>query len=126
MTMTSSIGESFEEERYSMVERQLRNRDILDERVLAAMARVPRHEFVPQEYWAQAYDDHPIPIGENQTISQPYIVAFMLQALRITPGDVVLEIGTGSGYSAAILAELCNKVYSIERHSVLAKAAEVN
>jgi protein-L-isoaspartate(D-aspartate) O-methyltransferase len=124
MTVTSSIGESFEAERQSMVASQLRDRDIGDERVLAAMACVPRHEFVPEEFLAQAYEDHPIPIGENQTISQPYIVAFMLQELRVSPNDTVLEIGTGSGYLTAILAELCNKVYSIERHSVLAKAAE--
>jgi protein-L-isoaspartate(D-aspartate) O-methyltransferase len=106
-----------------MVVRQLRDRDIRDERVLAAMAGVPRHEFVPEEFLTQAYEDHPIPIGESQTISQPYIVAFMVQVLRVSPNDTVLEIGTGSGYLTAILAELCKKVYSIERHSVLAKAA---
>ncbi|HZR56549.1 MAG TPA: protein-L-isoaspartate(D-aspartate) O-methyltransferase [Terriglobales bacterium] len=122
--MTPTFADSFETERYSMVDAQLRKRGILDERVLAAMARVPRHEFVSQELRAQAYEDHPILIGEGQTISQPYIVAFMLDALRITPNDTLLEIGTGSGYLTAILAELGRYVYSLERHSVLATAAE--
>jgi protein-L-isoaspartate(D-aspartate) O-methyltransferase len=123
--MIPTSADSFETERHSMVDAQLRQRGILDEHVLAAMARVPRHEFVSQELRAQAYEDHPILIGEGQTISQPYIVAFMLQVLRITPNDTVLEIGTGSGYLTAILAELCQHVYSLERHPALSKAAEV-
>lgn len=111
---------SFSEERARMVAEQLRARGIRDERVLAAMARVPRHEFVPAELRSQAYDDHPLPIGQEQTISQPYIVALMLQYLAIEPLDVVLEIGTGSGYQTALLAELGARVYSIERHQSLA------
>jgi protein-L-isoaspartate(D-aspartate) O-methyltransferase len=111
-------------ERYEMVEQQLRSRGIRDSRVLAAMTRVPRHEFVADTYRAQAYDDHPIPIGENQTISQPYIVAITLAALSVQPIDIILEIGTGSGYQTALLAELAHHVYSIERHASLAQRAE--
>lgn len=114
---------SFSEERARMVAEQLRARGIRDERVLAAMACVPRHEFVPAEFRSQAYDDHPLPIGQEQTISQPYIVALMLQYLAIEPVDVVLEIGTGSGYQTALLAELGARVYSIERHQALALTA---
>lgn len=111
------------EERRRMVESQLRARGIQDESVLAAMSRVPRHEFVPQEYHAQAYADHPIPIDHGQTISQPFIVAVMLENLRIRLPDRVLEIGTGSGYMTALLAELASGVYSIERHAPLANSA---
>jgi protein-L-isoaspartate(D-aspartate) O-methyltransferase len=107
-----------------MVEVQLRARGIYDERVLAAMARVPRHEFVAEDYWNQAYEDHPVPIGEGQTISQPYIVAIMLQALSLTGSEIVLEVGTGSGYQAAVLAELALRIYTIERHASLARSAE--
>ena len=107
-----------------MVESQLRARGIRDERVLAAMSRVPRHEFVSADYRGQVYEDHPIPIGEGQTISQPYIVAIMLQALALDPSDVVLEVGTGSGYLTALLAELTRKVYSVERHASLARTAQ--
>jgi protein-L-isoaspartate(D-aspartate) O-methyltransferase len=106
-----------------MVESQLRGRGIRDERVLAAMFRVPRHEFVSEEHRDQVYEDHPIPIGEGQTISQPYIVAIMLEALALTPSDIVLEIGTGSGYQTALLSELTRQVYSVERHEALARAA---
>src|ERR1043165_1042872 len=94
----------------AMVETQLRRRGIRDERVLQAMARVPRHEFVPPEFEDQAYQDHPLPIGVGQTISQPYIVAIMLEALAFSATDVVLEVGTGSGYLTALLAELCRHV----------------
>jgi protein-L-isoaspartate(D-aspartate) O-methyltransferase len=87
------------------------------------MLRVPRHEFVPSAYRDQAYEDHPIPIGEGQTISQPYIVALMLQALQISPEDKALEVGAGSGYATALLAQLAAEVYSIERHPALAAAA---
>ena len=116
--------ESFALDRQHMVALQLRARGIRDERVLDAMARIPREEFVPQQFRHQAYGDHPIPIGQGQTISQPYIVALMLEALAIQPTDKVLEIGTGSGYLTAVLAELSSHVYSIERHSSLAQTAE--
>ena len=106
-----------------MVVEQLRARGITDERVLDAMLRVPRHEFAPERLRDQAYKDHPLPIGEGQTISQPYIVALMLEALELTPTDKVLEIGTGTGYVTALLAELCASVISIERHAVLAESA---
>src|SRR5208282_3989989 len=87
--------------RAQMVDSQLRARGISDPRVLDAMLRVPRHEFVPESHRAQAYEDHPLPIGDNQTISQPYVVAVMLESLQLTPNDTVLEIGTGSGYVTA-------------------------
>ncbi|MCU1300095.1 MAG: protein-L-isoaspartate O-methyltransferase [Candidatus Sulfotelmatobacter sp.] len=106
-----------------MVASQLRDRGISDPRVLEAMLRVPRHEFVPEPYRAQAYEDHPLPIGDNQTISQPYIVAVMLEALQLRPSDKVLEVGTGSGYVTALLAELAAEVFSIERHPALARKA---
>jgi protein-L-isoaspartate(D-aspartate) O-methyltransferase len=109
--------------RRQMVDSQLRQRGIADERVLAAMERVPRHEFAPERYRDQAYEDHPLPIGEGQTISQPYIVAVMLDALKLAPTDKVLEIGTGSGYVTALLAELTQSVISIERHESLAESA---
>lgn len=106
-----------------MVESQLRARGIADTRVLAAMERVPRHEFASERYRDQAYEDHPLPIGEGQTISQPYIVARMLEALALSPTDKVLEVGTGSGYLTALLAELAAQVFSVERHAALADAA---
>lgn len=109
--------------RHQMVDTQLRQRGIADERVLAAMERVPRHEFAPERYRDQAYEDHPLPIGERQTISQPYIVAIMLNALNLSPTEKVLEIGTGSGYVTALLAELTARVISIERHESLAESA---
>src|ERR1700733_8790928 len=111
-------------ERRNMVESQLRARGIRDERELAAMSHVARQEFVPVEFRDQVYEDHPIPIGEGQTVSQPYIVAIMLQALTLDPLDTVLEIGTGSGYQTALLAELTHQVYSVERHASLASMAE--
>jgi len=110
-------------QRQGMVDTQLRRRGIQDQRVLDAMSSVPRHEFVTEHDRHQAYEDHPLPIGEDQTISQPYIVALMLQTLSLHPGDKVLEIGTGSGYQTALLAELTQHVYSIERHERLAEAA---
>jgi protein-L-isoaspartate(D-aspartate) O-methyltransferase len=88
------------------------------------MFRVPRHEFVSEEHRDQVYEDHPIPIGEGQTISQPYIVAIMLEALAFNPSETVLEIGTGSGYQTALLAELVRQVYSVERYASLARAAQ--
>jgi protein-L-isoaspartate(D-aspartate) O-methyltransferase len=114
----------FAVQRDLMVASQLRARGISDERVLAAIARVPRHNFVAEEYRDQAYEDHPVPIGEGQTLSQPYIVAIMLQALSLAGTEKVLEIGTGSGYQTALLAELAAEVYSVERHASLADSAE--
>jgi protein-L-isoaspartate(D-aspartate) O-methyltransferase len=106
-----------------MVDSQLRARGISDLRVLDAMLRVPRHEFVPEPCRAQAYEDHPLPIGDGQTISQPYVVALMLESLQLAPTDKVLEVGTGSGYVTALLAELASEVFSIERHTSLAESA---
>ena len=114
----------FSQRRRQMVDRQLLQRGIRDERVLTVMARVPRHEFVADPYRAQAYDDNPLPIGEGQTISQPYIVALMLEMLEVSEEDIVLEIGTGSGYQTALLAQLSRHVYSIERHAALAAKAQ--
>ena len=107
-----------------MVAAQLQARGIRDERVLNAMARVPRHEFVSAAYRDQAYEDHPIPIAEGQTISQPYIVALMTEVLALSSEDKVLEVGTGSGYQTAILAELAREVISIERHAALAETSQ--
>ena len=111
-------------QRQRMVTEQLKARGISDERVLNAMNKVPREEFVPPDSRAGSYEDGPLPIGYGQTISQPYIVAFMTEQLRLKPSDRVLEIGTGSGYQAAILAELMSEVYSIEIVEPLAKNAE--
>ena len=110
--------------RKEMVEVQLAARDITNQRVLRVMGAVPRHEFVPAEIRRQAYGDYPLPIGHGQTISQPYIVAFMTQALEPATNDVVLEIGTGSGYQAAVLAGLVRQVWSIEIVEPLARRAE--
>jgi protein-L-isoaspartate(D-aspartate) O-methyltransferase len=107
-----------------MVETQLAGRDIKDPRVLDAMRRVPRHRFVPEREQGSAYDDTPLPIGEGQTISQPYIVAYMTQVIEPRPTDRVLEIGTGSGYQAAVLAGLVKEVYTIEIVSSLAARAK--
>jgi protein-L-isoaspartate(D-aspartate) O-methyltransferase len=109
--------------RHDMVERQIKARGVSNERVLQAMLKVERHKFVPEEYLDYAYCDDPLPIGEGQTISQPYIVALMTELLDVQPGDRVLEIGTGSGYQAAILAELTDQVYSIEIVPKLAETA---
>ena len=109
--------------RAAMVRDQLRGRDIVNPRVLDAMARVPRHLFVPDAVRADAYGDFPVPIGDGQTISQPYIVGFMSQALDVEPHHRVLEIGTGSGYQAAILAELAREVYTIEIVAALSERA---
>lgn len=116
----------FQSLRQLMVTQQLKSRDINDEKVLSAFLKVARHEFVPQELQESAYQDHPLPIGEEQTISQPYIVALMTQLLSLTGKEKVLEIGTGSGYQTAILAELSNKVYSIERFEKLASKAKAS
>jgi protein-L-isoaspartate(D-aspartate) O-methyltransferase len=107
-----------------MVRAQLAERGIRDLRVLDAMRKVPRHEFVPETFRPDAYEDHPLPIGEGQTISQPYIVAAMLEHLALQATYRVLEIGTGSGYVTALLSLLCAEVYSVERHALLAASAE--
>lgn len=111
-------------EREHMVEAQIQARGIKDERVLKAMRKIPRHVFVPEDMKAHSYNDEPLPIGEGQTISQPYIVAYMTEILHLTPKDVILEIGTGSGYQTAVLAEIVDKVYSVEIVSSLSKRAQ--
>ena len=113
----------FDRQRLQMVEQQLRDRGIQDEAVLNAMSKVPRHKFVPPSQVSAAYQDRPLPIGYDQTISQPYIVAYMTEAAEIFPTDIVLEIGTGSGYQAAILGELAKEVYTIEILPELAEQA---
>jgi protein-L-isoaspartate(D-aspartate) O-methyltransferase len=113
----------WEARRTRMIDSQLRARGIADKRVLDAMQKVPRHLFVPEEYRSRAYDDSPLPIGHDQTISQPYIVGYMSEALELRPTDRVLEIGTGSGYQAAILGELAGDVYTIEIVPELAERA---
>ena len=105
----------FNKARERMVREQLIPRGISDPRVLAAMRQVPRHFFIEEALWGEAYSDYPLPIGERQTISQPYIVALMTQSLGLTGKEKILEIGTGSGYQTAVLAECCRKVFSIER-----------
>jgi len=112
--------------RLRMVQEQLLGRDIRDPRTLAAMAEVPRHWFVDDAMQGRAYGDHPLPIGAGQTISQPYIVAYMTQALGLKGDEKVLEIGTGSGYQAAVLSRLCNQVFTVERvNSLLAGARRI-
>ena len=126
--MSSNAGEDIPEElaerRRRMLETDLAGRDIVDSEVLRAMAEVPRHEFLPPPLRVHAYDDSPLRIGCGQTISQPYVVAFMTQALGVRPGMRVLEIGTGSGYQAAVLAALGAEVFTVERHEDLSYAAE--
>ena len=120
----ADIPEELAERRRLMLDRDLAGRDIRDPEVLTAMERVPRHEFLPPPLRIYAYDDGPLRIGCGQTISQPYIVAFMTQALRVKPGMRVLEIGTGSGYQTAVLAAMGAEVYTVERHEDLSFAAE--
>ena len=115
--------DNFQALRERMVETQIRARDIQNPAVLRAMARVPRHLFVPDDVRPFAYDDRPLPIGRGQTISQPYIVAYMTEALQLEPTHTVLEIGTGSGYQAAVLADIVKQVYSIEIVPDLAPSA---
>lgn len=119
----SSPVQDFAIQRSEMIDRQLRRRGIIDERVLAAMAAVHREDFVPQELRRRAYEDGPLPIGEGQTISQPYMVAAMTAALRISGNERVLEIGTGCGYQAAALSRLAKTVYTIEVRTELAASA---
>ncbi|MBN1221562.1 MAG: protein-L-isoaspartate(D-aspartate) O-methyltransferase [Anaerolineae bacterium] len=118
------VADPYVDSRQSMVEYQIRARGVTDEAVLAALLKVPRHQFVPLDYQDQSYDDHPLPIGYGQTISQPYIVAVMTELLELQPGDKVLEIGTGSGYQAAVLAEITDRVYTIEIIPELAERAQ--
>ncbi len=122
--MNNPPPDRYLQERKRMVEEQLQRRDIRDARVLQAMLSIPRHLFVPPEHRHLAYVDGPLPIGCGQTISQPYIVALMTQLLRLTGDEKVLEIGTGSGYQAAILGLLAKEVHTIERHADLAVRAE--
>ncbi len=117
---------NYDTERRRMVDEQIVPRGIKDERVLDAMRKVPRHEFMPEAIRASAYGDHALPIGEGQTISQPYMVALMTELLGLKGSERVLEIGTGSGYQAAVLAELCEKVYTVERIKSLADRARAN
>jgi len=121
--LVSAQEDPFARERQRMVKEDLAGRDITDTKVLDAMGKVKRHLFVGKDLWDQAYKDHPLPLGEGQTISQPYVVALMTQALAIMPGGKVLEIGTGAGYQAAVLAELTDKVYTIEILPGLAQQA---
>jgi protein-L-isoaspartate(D-aspartate) O-methyltransferase len=109
--------------RREMVDRQIAARGVRDERVLEALRTVPREAFVPEALARFAYEDGPLPIGEEQTISQPYVVALMAEALELRPGDKVLEIGAGSGYAAAVLSRLAREVWTVERHASLARAA---
>ena len=118
------IQEDFAQQREQMVETQLESRDIQNERVLEAMKKVPRHLFMPESVRQYAYIDSPVPIGEGQTISQPYIVGLMTQTVDPKPGDRALEVGTGSGYQAAVLGELVQEVYTIEIIPDLAERAE--
>jgi protein-L-isoaspartate(D-aspartate) O-methyltransferase len=121
--MGEQLADAFLSKRQLMVELQLRQRGIRDSRVLQAFLDVPRHEFVPIEKRVQAYDDQPLEIGAGQTISQPYIIAAMLQALALTGKEHVLDVGTGSGYVAALLSRLAAQVFTIERHALLLESA---
>jgi protein-L-isoaspartate(D-aspartate) O-methyltransferase len=116
--------DAFAQQRRTMVDRDLRGRGIKDERVLAALGGIPRHLFVPERQRPSAYADRPLPIGERQTISQPYIVALMTELLELQPGERVLEIGTGSGYQTAVLAQLASEVFSIEILPALSERAK--
>lgn len=115
----------YEEQRYRMVEEQLANRGIKDRRVLEVMKDVPRHLFLPEELRSQAYDDRPLPLGPEQTISQPLVVAEMLELLDISPEQRILEVGTGSGYVSGLLANLCSEVYTIEIDELLFKWSSI-
>lgn len=116
---------NYEKERSRMVDEQIAGRGVKDERVLAVMRKLPRHEFLPEGIRGMAYNDSALPIGEGQTMSQPYMVALMTELLELKGTERVLEIGTGSGYQAAVLAELCQKVYTVERIKMIADKARV-
>ncbi len=126
MGLSAETDKTFETERRQMVESQVMGRDVRDPKVLDAMRTVPRHLFVPERYQDRAYQDHPLPIGEGQTISQPYIVAKMTELAEVKKGSKVLEVGTGSGYQAAVLAQLGAEVYSIEILKALSSQAGKN
>ena len=122
--LTSEMqGDPYADVRARMVERQIAARGVQDERVLRAMRAVPRHKFVDARYGREAYGDHPLPIGHGQTISQPYIVAYMIELLKLPPDARVLEVGTGCGYQAAVLGEISREVYTIEIVEALATCA---
>ena len=124
MTLCNSNSQDYEKLREKMVRNQIEKRGVSDKKVLAALNSVERHLFVPKEYIINAYEDSPLPIGEGQTISQPYIVAFMTEILKLDKTKKILEIGTGSGYQAAVLAEVASKVYTIELIESLGKKAK--
>ncbi len=119
-----SAADQYAQKRQAMIQNDIKGRGVKDKKVLDAMARIPRHLFVEERLRERAYADYPLPIGDGQTISQPYVVALMTEALRLRPGDRVLEIGTGSGYQAAVLAEIVKDVYTIEIRKSLADMAE--
>ncbi len=119
-----SFQDEYTDERHAMVESQIAGRGVTNRLVLDAMRKVPRHQFVPDTYKSEAYQDRPLPIGMDQTISQPYIVGYMTEAISPEKGDKVLEIGTGSGYQAAVLAEIVEEVYTLEIVSELGKVAK--
>ena len=123
LTTTLTAADIYQEQRKKMVQRDIRGRGIRDKQLLAAMEKIPRHLLVEQRYRHNAYADHPLPIGEGQTISQPFVVALMTETLKLRPGDRVLEIGTGSGYQAAVLAEIVKEVWTIEIRQGLARQA---
>jgi protein-L-isoaspartate(D-aspartate) O-methyltransferase len=126
LTLVASLLQAvdiYQEKRQAMVVHDIMGRGVRDRQVLAAMGKVPRHLLVDERYRDDAYADHPLPIGEGQTISQPYVVALMTEALELRPGDRVLEIGTGSGYQAAVLAGIVKEVYSVEIRKGLAERA---
>ena len=126
ISCASSAAEdpSYLRERQEMVERQIAARGVSDQNVLRAMGTVPRHKFVPQNMRPYSYEDNPLPIGHDQTISQPYIVAYMTEALKVKKGHKILEVGTGSGYQAAVLAEIGADVYTIEIVAPLGESAK--
>jgi len=124
MRNTELLFDASAVERRGMIEMQIRKRGVSSPRVLEAMAAVPRHEFVPMKFRNEAYADKPLPIGEGQTISQPYMVAAMTEALELTGAERVLEIGTGSGYQAAVLSLLVSQVFTVESHTPLALTAQ--
>jgi len=122
--MSTDPEQRLAKKREDMVKHQIEDRGVKDQLVLQAMRKVPRHRFVPEDFVPEAYNDYPLPIGHNQTISQPYIVAFMTEQLALKGGEKVLEVGTGSGYQAAVLAEIAAEVFSIEIICELADSAE--
>jgi protein-L-isoaspartate(D-aspartate) O-methyltransferase len=119
----SDNNDVYKKARQRMVRNQIKSRNVLDQGVLAAMSTVPRHLFVPERYRNKAYEDHPVPIGLGQTISQPYIVAFMTEMLQLKPEDKVFELGTGSGYQAAVASKVAGSVYTMEIYGDLAESA---